>query len=410
MRFAVIPISTKSVYIHCIRHNSPTLVSVASNYHPTLLKSSSTSAKDTASEGSYHSITIPSSTKPRLDDRLVTRASKLWTSFETSPTKWKQTLVKTINGLLERLPYSESSLRSIPAQSSVLRRKNAAIDTESHISYDEYEKLKVNGQSRTPPASITTSKDSLALSPAAHIIEPISVYYPSSILSSDQSFAAMRALSLHGRQIHLRNLIGCILFLPLTMPVALLPVIPNVPGFYLIYRAWCNFRAWEGAKHLDYLTEDVIKVHEVSKEDAANTSQVEISQENKETKTSETVDDEGNTIKGHLIFRPSKLLDSLYLEQSSTISGAITAPIPRYQGKSEANEQLKYIDQVEAALKKKKDEKINASEFSETLILTEEMTKNVEALVESEKSSLHSELVKAIHQTKNRIEQLKKLE
>lgn len=39
----------------------------------------------------------------------------------------------------------------------------------------------------------------------------------------------------------------------MTLPMALIPVVPNVPGFYLLYRAWSNWKAYEGGKHLNYL-------------------------------------------------------------------------------------------------------------------------------------------------------------
>ncbi|KAJ6145762.1 hypothetical protein N7470_009657 [Penicillium chermesinum] len=42
---------------------------------------------------------------------------------------------------------------------------------------------------------------------------------------------------------------------PLTAPFALIPVIPNIPFFYLVYRGWSHWRALNGSRHLEYLVD-----------------------------------------------------------------------------------------------------------------------------------------------------------
>jgi hypothetical protein len=41
--------------------------------------------------------------------------------------------------------------------------------------------------------------------------------------------------------------------MPIVVPFALVPVIPNLPFFYLAYRAFCHWKALLGAKHLEWL-------------------------------------------------------------------------------------------------------------------------------------------------------------
>lgn len=43
--------------------------------------------------------------------------------------------------------------------------------------------------------------------------------------------------------------------MPLTLPFALVPIIPNIPFFYLVYRAWSHWRAIAGGRHLQWLVE-----------------------------------------------------------------------------------------------------------------------------------------------------------
>lgn len=38
---------------------------------------------------------------------------------------------------------------------------------------------------------------------------------------------------------------------PITWPVAIIPVIPNFPLFYVLWRAWSHYKAWRGATYLE---------------------------------------------------------------------------------------------------------------------------------------------------------------
>lgn len=40
---------------------------------------------------------------------------------------------------------------------------------------------------------------------------------------------------------------------PITWPFAIIPVIPNFPLFYVLWRAWSHYKAWRGAVYLDVL-------------------------------------------------------------------------------------------------------------------------------------------------------------
>lgn len=40
---------------------------------------------------------------------------------------------------------------------------------------------------------------------------------------------------------------------PLTWPFAIIPIIPNFPLFYVLWRAWSHYKAWRGATYLESL-------------------------------------------------------------------------------------------------------------------------------------------------------------
>lgn len=42
---------------------------------------------------------------------------------------------------------------------------------------------------------------------------------------------------------------------PFTFPFAIIPVLPNFPLFYVLWRAWSHYRAWRGAHYLEQLVQ-----------------------------------------------------------------------------------------------------------------------------------------------------------
>lgn len=52
---------------------------------------------------------------------------------------------------------------------------------------------------------------------------------------------------------HRKRMIWCILGMPLTIPFIVIPVIPNLPFFYLVWRAWSHWRAFQSSKYLSDL-------------------------------------------------------------------------------------------------------------------------------------------------------------
>ena len=169
--------------------------------------------------------------KPRLDEKLVAKATQTWHSFEKSDTKWKQKIVQFANFALERIPYTEWALKTVPPLNTFQRKLEGK---DAHVK----------------PTEIVQSGLS------ASDLEPIEVVYPSTAMSLDQAKAQLATLASRGLKTHRTHMLYCLVGIPLTLPVALIPVIPNIPGFYLTYRLWSNWMAWRGAKHLDLLLKD----------------------------------------------------------------------------------------------------------------------------------------------------------
>lgn len=230
MRFVVVPLSTKSAFVFCqTQHLVPQVLLAGTKAATATAVRSKFAASDSIPT------TIPARKTPRLDDRIADRARKLWTSWENSPSKFKQTIVRWANVALEKVPYDEYSLKSIPSKSAVLRKvKEMEKEKASHVSVAELEKMKDNVET----------------------IHRIQVQYPSNILTQSQSLEIVTRLATKGTATHWKYFLLSLGLAPLTLPIGLIPVLPNLPGFYLLYRAWCNWKAWEGAKHLSYLVKE----------------------------------------------------------------------------------------------------------------------------------------------------------
>ncbi|KAI9663189.1 MAG: hypothetical protein M1821_008237 [Bathelium mastoideum] len=153
--------------------------------------------------------------KPPILDRITQRVSKTWAEWEKSEEKgihaWKKTVTRYGNAAFKRIPYEEWGLKSIPP---ISKKRTAAI-----------EKAKPK----------------------------IEVLFPGLFLKEHKVLDILRALASERQPLHRRRMIWSAVGAPLTLPFALIPIIPNIPGFYLLFRAWSHYRALYGARHLEEL-------------------------------------------------------------------------------------------------------------------------------------------------------------
>lgn len=221
-----IPITTSKSYIYC-------------NHRPSTL-----SPKQLAN--------IPFIYK--LEGKFVKLASKGWSKLSNSKQKVNQKIVDLVKRLLATIPYEENCLRSFPSKATMIREIN---EESLHLVTDEKDHKVVPGQ--YDDLKIDTNQ-----------LKPIPLYHPqfqkpSTILTQLYSFEE------ETKKRHTRQAILCAIGIPITLPFAILPVVPNVPGFYLAYRLYCNIKVLLGIQHLDYLLENKQHTeHEVADETTVN--------------------------------------------------------------------------------------------------------------------------------------------
>lgn len=103
--------------------------------------------------------------------------------------------------------------------------------------------------------------------------EKVEVLYPRLFMKDSKVLEACKQLALERQPLHRKRAIWSAIGAPLTLPFALLPIIPNIPGFYLLFRAWSHWKgvfcfhpvyyppantisALKGAQHLEFLVQN----------------------------------------------------------------------------------------------------------------------------------------------------------
>ncbi|KAI1207934.1 mitochondrial K+-H+ exchange-related-domain-containing protein [Annulohypoxylon truncatum] len=152
--------------------------------------------------------------KQSIVDKATVRAAKLWSGWEKKEAGWQKKVVVYGNSLLRRIHFEEWGLKSVPPLSTKRREEEVL------------------------------GKDKNQL------------IYPEDIIPTKHAVNVLRALGTDREPLHKTRLIWCLIGMPISAPFALVPVIPNLPFFYLMYRAWSHWRALAGGKHIRFLCDN----------------------------------------------------------------------------------------------------------------------------------------------------------
>lgn len=112
------------------------------------------------------------------------------------------------------------------------------------IPYEEW------GLKSFPPLTHAIQGDDMAMMAEGKRFD---VVYPANIMKQEEAPLVLARLAKERKQYHWRRFIGCLVGMPITVPFALIPVIPNIPFFYVAFRCWSHWRALRGSDHLDFL-------------------------------------------------------------------------------------------------------------------------------------------------------------
>lgn len=147
-------------------------------------------------------------------DKVTIKANETWAAWEKDEKavgNWKKKVTYYGNQALKRIPYEEWGLKTIPALTA--KRRQDIIDGKAN-----YE-----------------------------------VMFPGRYLQQQKLPGILEKLAKERQSMHRSKLIWSVIIMPFTAPFMLVPVVPNLPFFYVLYRAWSHWKALSGSKHLEFL-------------------------------------------------------------------------------------------------------------------------------------------------------------
>ncbi|KAL6896497.1 mitochondrial K+-H+ exchange-related domain-containing protein [Trichoderma evansii] len=202
MRLYLLPVSTRRTLLYASRLINPA------------------SASSTSTSASSPSATSTTS----YIDRGAAFAARKWAQWEKMERGWQRKVVDYGNHAFRRIPFQEWGLKSVPPLSA--RRRD-----------DE-----LRGRDK------------------------VELVFPPAAISEHKAEGVLRTLATERQALHRQRLLWCFVGMPITAPLGLIPVIPNIPFFYLVYRAWSHWRAINGGKHVQWLIQNKLVQLSPSKE------------------------------------------------------------------------------------------------------------------------------------------------
>lgn len=124
---------------------------------------------------------LPAGAKPKFTDRVLATAATQWAAWETKPSGWQKQVTVYGRQLLQRIPYQEWGLKSIPPANS---KRLRALDSESKLE----------------------------------------CLYPARFLDSDKVPTVLKQLAVERQSFHRRRMWQSAVIAPLMLPFALIPM------------------------------------------------------------------------------------------------------------------------------------------------------------------------------------------
>ncbi|WFC99189.1 hypothetical protein MYAM1_001933 [Malassezia yamatoensis] len=164
------------------------------------------------------------SVKPSYMQRMVNRASDFWVGLgrndKSSILDWRRRTYRIGERIMDQISYEEWELKNMDTKLGAPIRQLLA---------DHQQQKQV---------------------------ESVKIQYPPQLTDSTQVLNSLSTLSTTHRPLHYRKLMYNILGIIITSPLFIVPGLPNLPTYYLMWRAWSHWRAYSITKEIDLLLEN----------------------------------------------------------------------------------------------------------------------------------------------------------
>ncbi|ESK95780.1 hypothetical protein Moror_12392 [Moniliophthora roreri MCA 2997] len=153
------------------------------------------------------------------------KAAQTWASFGKAPEgSWKLKVFRGGERLVDRIDFEELALKGVdPSLGPTIRHPD------------------LSGK----------KKDA-----TGNVVKPlIPLLYPPSICSGESTLEHLKTLLSTRAPRHRKGFITWIFVMPLTAPFMIIPIIPNLPFFFCVWRSWSHYRAYRATQYLTALIE-----------------------------------------------------------------------------------------------------------------------------------------------------------
>jgi len=147
-------------------------------------------------------------------DKITNKANETWASWEKDEKSfgnWKKTVTVYGEKAFKRIPFEEWGLKTVPALTA------------------KRQKLELEGK------------------------EKVEVIFPRSFVHEAKVPSILEQLATERQALHRKRMIWSIIAMPFSAPFMLIPIIPNIPFFYLVFRAYSHWKALAGSQHLQFI-------------------------------------------------------------------------------------------------------------------------------------------------------------
>ncbi|KAJ1309642.1 hypothetical protein OPQ81_006409 [Rhizoctonia solani] len=160
---------------------------------------------------------------PSLLKRAQEKASRMWSNWGKAPGGWKLKVHNFGEKVVDKIDFEELALASIDTS---LGPKISQLGT-----HDSPGKKLSEQQAKTHTVSIP-------------------LIYPPSFMSSVDPLASLQQQLDVRLPLHRRKAWFWVGVIPLTAPFMLIPVVPNLPFFFCVWRAWTHWKAHKASAYL----------------------------------------------------------------------------------------------------------------------------------------------------------------
>ncbi|KAK4553705.1 hypothetical protein LTR86_009203 [Recurvomyces mirabilis] len=149
--------------------------------------------------------------KQPVSERILNRVSTTWAGWEKAEKGWQKKTTVYANYLFSRIPYEEWGLKSFPPAT---KKKLEEVDAGKH---------------------------------------EVECLYPGAFVKSGRVSELLQKLATERQAFHRRAFWTNVALMPISAPFTLVPIIPNLPFFWLCFRAYSHYRALYGGKFLEHV-------------------------------------------------------------------------------------------------------------------------------------------------------------